>query len=423
MTPARLALVDRLVTAGILHPDPPVGSGPLRSADVTLVIPVRDRPDGVATLLASLRRAATYPARVIVVDDGSRSPGPLEQVVDVADPRPDLVRRGTPGGPAAARNAGLDLVDTPLVAFLDSDCIVGDGWLDRLLPLFGDRDVVLAAPRVRSRSAGTVPGLAVLENYEAVASPLDLGRHRSPVAPGGPVSYVPSAALVGRTASLVALGGFDPALSVGEDVDLVWRAVAAGGRVRYEPAAEVFHEPRPNLGGWLAQRYGYGRSAAALDRRHPGRVAPVVLSPWSAAVWVLAVAGAPLPAVGLAATTAVRLARRLPGLPAREVARLALGGHLGAGRQLARAATRTGWPLALVAATSGRRARRWVLAAYLVSVGSAWRNAADRGPIRNDPLRFAALTLLDDAAYGAGVWAGCAQQRSFRALLPALSTG
>jgi len=441
-TAGRLALVDRLVTAGILHPDPSVGSGPLGPDDVTIVIPVRDRPDGVAALLASLRGTATYPARVIVVDDGSRSPGALEQVVDAVRnqvdgqlraPRLDLVRRETSGGPAAARNTGLDLVDTPLVAFLDSDCTVGDGWLDRLLPLFGGGDVVLAAPRVRSRSAGivpgvrsrpagTVPGRAVLETYEKVASPLDLGRHRSPVAPGRPVSYVPSAALVGRTASLVALGGFDPTLDVGEDVDLVWRAVAEGSRVRYEPAAEVFHEPRPDLGGWLAQRFGYGRSAAALDRRHPGRVAPVVFSPWSAAVWVLAVAGAPLSAVGLAAFTAARLCRRLPDLPRGEVGRLALGGHLGAGRQLARASTRSGWPLAFLAAASGRRARRWVLAASVVSVTESWRNASDRGPMEIDPLRFAALALLDDMAYGAGVWAGCAQQRSFRALLPAAST-
>ena len=35
---------------------------------------------------------------------------------------------------------------------------------------------------------------------------------------------------------------FDPALRVGEDVDLVWRLVAAGLAVRYDPAVEVEHD-------------------------------------------------------------------------------------------------------------------------------------------------------------------------------------
>ncbi|HEY9557036.1 MAG TPA: hypothetical protein VIR58_09890, partial [Acidimicrobiales bacterium] len=38
-----------------------------------------------------------------------------------------------------------------------------------------------------------------------------------------------------------------------------------------------------------------------------------------------------------------------------------------------------------------------------------------------DPLRYGLLRALDDAAYGAGVWAGCLRERSVRALLPRLS--
>jgi mycofactocin glycosyltransferase len=36
------------------------------------------------------------------------------------------------------------------------------------------------------------------------------------------------------------------------------------------------------------------------------------------------------------------------------------------------------------------------------------------------PARFVALRLADDLAYAAGVWAGCARERSARALLPDL---
>ena len=38
-----------------------------------------------------------------------------------------------------------------------------------------------------------------------------------------------------------------------------------------------------------------------------------------------------------------------------------------------------------------------------------------------DPARFTALRLADDLAYAAGVWTGCARERSARALLPDLA--
>jgi hypothetical protein len=47
-------------------------------------------------------------------------------------------------------------------------------------------------------------------------------------------------------------------------------------------------------------------------------------------------------------------------------------------------------------------------------------DAWERRP-RGGLARFAALRLVDDVAYGAGVWIGCARERSVRALLPSLS--
>jgi hypothetical protein len=37
-----------------------------------------------------------------------------------------------------------------------------------------------------------------------------------------------------------------------------------------------------------------------------------------------------------------------------------------------------------------------------------------------DPLRWTAACIVDDAAYGLGVWWGCLRHRSARPLLPAL---
>jgi mycofactocin system glycosyltransferase len=417
-SPSTAALIDRLVDAGALHPCPPRSdpSAPV-PAEVTVVVPVRDRVAELDRLLASLAPTAVRGARVIVVDDGSLDATAHARVA--AAHGAEVLRRGRPGGPAAARRDGIDAAATPLVAVVDSDCEVEAGWLDPLLAHLADPRVVAVAPRIAT-SGG--PGL--LARYEALRSPLDLGPEPARVHPGSRVSYVPSAALVLRRDAQSAAGGFDPTLPVGEDVDLVWRLVAAGGRVRYEPASVVHHEPRAGWAGWWRQRVGYGRSAALLDERHPWEVAPVRCSPWSATGWAVAAAGHPWIGAGVlggsAAAFPVRLGRSGAGVPTDEALRLAALGHLGAGRQLARAVVRTWWPLAVSAAAVSRRGRR-VLAASVATVAATAAVEArrrDPGAGASTLVAVAGLAVLDDAAYGAGVWSGCIRARSGRALLP-----
>ena len=185
---------------------------------------------------------------------------------------------------------------------------------------------------------------------------------------------MPAAAIVCRTAALRAVGGFDEALRWGEDVDLVWRLVEAGWRCRYEPSVTVGHRARPTVPAWLRQQFEYGTSAAPLAARHPGALAPLRISGWSLAAWILAVgARRPLAGAALTVATAVALQRKLPGVPPAEVAELAGRGTLAAGEQIADAVTRAWWPVALLLLPV-RAARLPVALALLASpVLGAWR--------------------------------------------------
>jgi mycofactocin system glycosyltransferase len=223
-----------------------------------------------------------------------------------------------------------------------------------------------------------------------------------------------------RRSAFEAVGGFDEALRVGEDVDLVWRLVAAGGTVRYQPAIEVAHGSRGTAVAWLRQRHQYGTSAAALAARHPGAVAPLTVSAWTTGAWALLGLGFPAAGLAVAAGSSAALVPKLSGLahPWREAARLAGLGHLYGGRAIADALRRPWWPLALAAALVSRRARRAVLAAATLPLLVEWWQ--DR-PAGLDPARWVAVRLADDVAYGAGVWAGCVRARSSAALAPDLS--
>lgn len=405
--PAARALARRLLDTGLAHPVPaqaPAGiPGP---GQVTAVIPVHGRPAELARCLAGLTAL-----EVIVVDDGSPDAAAIAAVAAAAGAR--CLRRDHRGGPGAARNTGLAAVRTPLVAFVDSDCVPGPGWLDPLLPHFADPAVGAVAPRIVAHE----PGGGWLARYEGTRSALDMGGSESIVRPGARVPYVPGAALVARR--VAAAAGFAEDMQVGEDVDFVWRLAAAGWHVRYEPRAAVPHQHRERLAGWLRRRRDYGTSAAPLELRHPGTVPACAMSGWSALAWLAAAAGRPAAAAAVTGTATALLARRLQPVTGDAwplAAALAGRGTLAAGRLLGSAVARAWWPLALPAAAAVPRLRLPVAAALLVPPVLDWRQRRPPMPLPG----YVAARLLDDLAYSVGVWQGCLAYRTLRPLRPAL---
>jgi len=283
----------------------PQGPGP---ADVTVVIPVRDRHAELDRCLSGLRAPASSSdesraPQIIVVDDASADPAAIAAIA--ARHGASVIHRPVNGGPGAARNTGLAAAETGFVAFLDSDCVPKPGWLGRLLPHFADPAVGAVAPRIVPHQAGA----GWLARYEGASSTLDMGARPSIVRPGACVSYVPGAALVVRRSA--AGDGFRDGMYVGEDVDFVWRLAATGWRVRYEPGATMGHDHRVTFRAWFARRADYGTSAAALEDLHPGAVRPLYASWWTVGAWTAALAGRPVTAAALTATATALLARRL----------------------------------------------------------------------------------------------------------------
>jgi mycofactocin system glycosyltransferase len=407
-TPAAKALTRRLLEAGLAHPRAE-GPGPGRDT-VAVVIPVRDDAVGLERLLGS--GTLDDVAAIIVVDDGSS--GSAVQSV-AGSHRVRLLVNETSQGPGAARERGWRSASEELIAFIDADCLPDRGWLEPLLAYFDDDDVVAVAPRVSGVNGSTT---SVLARFEADHGPIDRGAGSSRVGVGA-VTFVPSAALIVRRASLVAVDGFDPRLRVGEDVDLVWRLLELG-TVRYEPSVNVTHRARPTIVSWLGQRFRYGASAADLDRRHPGRLGAIEVNPWTAASWTLGLL-APRrwrwtgPAV--AAISTGLLARRLSGAvdgPTRTAIELAGRGNVAAGRRLSEVLRREWWPVAALGALCSKRLRAPVAVAFVVHpLLHELRVRPHLGVIR-----ATGLSLADDLAYGAGVWAGCVRRGRAGPLLP-----
>lgn len=251
-------LTDRLLATGAVHPVPDSLSA---LTDITVVIPAfisnAESHVHLQKLVASL-----VGLTIIIVDDASPHP------VDIDGTR--VIRHDTNKGPAAARNTGIAAVTTTVVACVDADVIVTTQQIATLAAYIVDSRVGAVAPRITCVNDRTFAG-----EFESHHSPLDLGSVSALVRPMSRVSYLPATVLVFNVQSLRAVGGFDDSIRIGEDVDLIWRLIENGIDCRYVPSIECPHRPRSSMRKMLKQRYDYGTSAALLDKRHPRAASPL----------------------------------------------------------------------------------------------------------------------------------------------------
>lgn len=218
---------------------------------VGAVVPVRGPAPFLAEALDSV--LAERPAEVLVVDDGSPEPLDLEPRHVAAGVR--LLRRETPGGPAAARNAGIAALDptVALVAFCDAD----DAWTPRSL----ERRV--AALRARP-AAALAFGRARVVDAAGVPTGEEWPLPRAGALRGVAALYASNPVL---TSSVVArremLGrGFDESFVHAEDWELWLRLLEEGHELVCVPEAEVRY--RRHAGGLTADVLALGRAQRRL---------------------------------------------------------------------------------------------------------------------------------------------------------------
>ena len=172
------------------------------------------------------------------------------------------------------------------------------------------------------------------------------------------------------------------------------------------------------MGRALARRFRYGTSAGVLSNRHPGRLAPVELRPWPALAAAAMLAGRRRAALVAVAGSAGSLAWQVRdrGIPLRTSTRWSTGAAAWTVLGVGRAATILAGPALLLGVIRRRPAAAvLVLAPPLVQW---WQRRPDL-----DPVRWSLASVVDDVAYGAGVWAGCLRSGSYGPLIPAIRTG
>lgn len=166
-----------------------------------------------------------------------------------------------PGNVSRARNVGAAAGDSDLIAFIDADCVLPEGWLGQAIAHFSDRRVV-AVGAVQASAPADAPWVERL--WVATVSP-------SPISTWRPVAWLPAFNFIVSRASFTAIGGFDESLTTCEDSDLSCR-LAAIGELRQEFRTPVLH-------------LGESKSLAEFFRREMWRSRGNFRSAWKRRAW------------------------------------------------------------------------------------------------------------------------------------------
>jgi mycofactocin system glycosyltransferase len=392
---------------------------PAHTPTVSVIIPVRNRPEEIEACLAALSRL-DYPAaklEIIVVDDASEDTTP--EVV-ARFPGVKLIRTPRRRQAAHCRNRAAGVASGDLLAFIDSDCVASATWLKELVPAFRDAAVGAVGGWVDAASQATL-----LDRYEKVKSALSISVWFKRSEKRERFFYLPTCNFLVRREIYLAAGGLRESLYVGEDVDLCWRLQDAGHLLEYLPMGRVAHKHRNRLMAFCARRFDYGTSEPVLQGLHPDRVKTFFM-PWRAALFWLCVAAA----VGLKTALPLILAvgilgddglgkyrklrgRRVPILP-REIYAAVLRGYLAFVDHCCHFISRY-YLITIPGVLLISKPMAIVMMAMHLIAGMV-ELVVKKPPL--NPLLFLIFFTFEQASYQSGVWWASLRRLSFRAVLP-----
>ncbi|MEW5734113.1 MAG: glycosyltransferase [Thermodesulfobacteriota bacterium] len=212
---------------------------------------------------------------LLIVDDGCPEDVALRlSALSEKDQRLTLGRTGG-GGLSRARNHAAAVCGSGILAFVDDDARMAEGYLKRLEEFFmRHEDAAAAGGRVIPEVAGLPPPW-FSEGMWAWANGLDLGGsvrvlHYPEIVYGTNMAF--------RVSALQRAGGFDErfgrtgdGMGDCEEAELFLRMEKLGMAVYYDPGLRIVHTlsaDRLTPSYFREKAYAHGRSCALLDRIH-----------------------------------------------------------------------------------------------------------------------------------------------------------
>ncbi|NKE34798.1 glycosyltransferase [Natronococcus sp. JC468] len=240
-------------------------------ATVSIITPVYNDFPGLRATIDSLEALSTdVDWEYTVVDNGSTD-GTRERARDYLADRFDgtvLLEDGIQSS-YAARNAGVRRSDGDVVAFVDADVTVSEGWLDDALETFRATEADYMGCNVELATPDDPSVAARYDDHSGFPIERYLEHHR----------FAPTCCLFVRREVFADVGLFDPRLTSGGDKEFGNRVDEAGYDLHFAADVTATHPARESLRALVAKDRRVGRGLCQLQRYYPNRYGPTGVPP------------------------------------------------------------------------------------------------------------------------------------------------
>jgi GT2 family glycosyltransferase len=226
----------------------------------SIVIPTFNGGSRVRNCLDSLvKQTAGRNVEILVVDDGSTD-NTADVVRGYSSVR--LISQAN-AGPATARNHGAMEAQGAILLFTDDDCVPMPDWLEAMLGPFNDPEVVGAKGVYRTHQKSLAARFVQIEyedKYRLMAS-----------LPS--IDFIDTYSAGFRRERFLEMAGYDTSFPVAcaEDIELSYRMSARGWKMKFVPAAIVYHTHPDTVARYLKKKYKFAFWRVLAVRKNPSK--------------------------------------------------------------------------------------------------------------------------------------------------------
>lgn len=238
---------------------------PEANVDISVVIPVYNDPEGIATTLRSLVNQSISEDRYEIICIDNRSTDQTPKVLkNYASAYPKVVsseKEYDIQSSYAARNTGVQTASGDVIAFLDSNMVVESDYIEKVTERMSFETDYL----------GCNVELFVPENEDSWIAKYDL-KTAFPIEKYiTDQSFCPTCSLVVRRKVFADIGGFDNRFKSAGDSEFGNRAAEAGYELEYTADITVQHPVRSDLRSLLKKEIRVGHGLCQKQELYPDR--------------------------------------------------------------------------------------------------------------------------------------------------------
>lgn len=234
------------------------------SVKVSVVVPASNVCESLHQLLLSLDKQKLRPSEIVVVLPGPARLDKLKEIILKAEPETHVIELLKDPGPIRARIFGGLVASSPLIAFIDSDCIAPPEWLERMVAELTQWNVEAVAGSVNG--ANTDNFIARMQERSIIApNP----KHKYKLLKGDiGLNLIVTANMLVKRRVLLDDEVVPPSYErYGfEDLDFAVRLTRNGYKILCSPT-KVLHYNRTSLSAVVKRYYQYGRGLPLFRKR------------------------------------------------------------------------------------------------------------------------------------------------------------